>query len=214
MGPSKGSPRAAFAHAGKPALAEEEMRNIGVISDTHGVLRSSALAALSPCELIIHAGDVGKEEILDELRAIAPLVAVRGNIDTGGVAEKLPDREVVELDGCKLLVLHDLAELEIEFDPREAGYQGVIFGHSHRPLIETRHEVLYFNPGSAGPRRFRLPITVGRLTLTNAEVSAEIIDVGEQGEMPSGSAHRLLHAVARAARGVQEAVGRTRGAVR
>lgn len=190
------------------------MQNIGVISDTHGLLRPSALAALSPCDLIIHAGDVGKEEILDELRAIAPVAAVRGNIDKGSVAEKFPDREVVELEGCKLLVLHDLAELEIELDPGEAGYQAVIFGHSHRPLIETRQGVLYFNPGSAGPRRFRLPVTIGRLTLARGEIAAEIIDVGEQRESPRGSAHRLFHAVARAARGVQEAVGKTTDAAR
>ncbi len=188
------------------------MRNIGIISDTHGLLRASALAALSSCDLIIHAGDVGKEEILDELGAIAPVAAVRGNIDRGSVAEKLPDRQVLELEGCKLLVLHDLAELEL--DPQEAGYKAVIFGHSHRPLIETRHGVLYFNPGSAGPRRFRLPVTIGRLTVGGADVSARIIDVGEQGEMSGGSANRLFHAVTRAARGVQGAGARTSDAAR
>jgi uncharacterized protein len=190
------------------------MRSIGVISDTHGLLRPHALAALSACDLIIHAGDVGKEEILHELGAIAPLVAVRGNIDSGSVAKKLPDREVVELEGCRLLILHDLAELEVELDPREAGYQAVIFGHSHRPSSETRHGVLYFNPGSAGPRRFRLPVTVGRLALDGGEIASEIVDIGREREMPAGSAHRLFKAVARAAKGVQEAVGRTTGAAR
>jgi uncharacterized protein len=190
------------------------MRSIGVISDTHGLLRPQALAELSACDLIIHAGDVGKEAILGELGAIAPVAAVRGNIDTGSVAEKLPDREVVELEGCKLLILHDLAELEVELDPGEAGYQAVIFGHSHRPLIERRQDVLYFNPGSAGPRRFRLPVTIGRLTLSQNEIAPEIIDIGEPRDMPAGSAHRLFKAVARAAKGVQEAVGRTTGAAR
>ena len=188
--------------------------HIGVISDTHGLLRPSALSALKGCDLIIHAGDIGKEEILQELAAIAPIVAVRGNIDTGSVAKKLPDREVVERRGFRLLVLHDLAELEVEFDPLQAGYQAVIFGHSHRPLIETRQEVLYFNPGSAGPRRFRLPVTIGRLTLKDGEVTAEIVDVSEPREMPAGSAHRLIQAVARAAKGVQGAVGRPTGAAR
>jgi uncharacterized protein len=190
------------------------MRSVGVISDTHGLLRPQALAALSPCDLIIHAGDVGKQEILDELGAIARVVAVRGNIDTGSLAEKLPDREVIELEGCRLLILHDLAELEVELDPREAGYQAVIFGHSHRPSIETRQGVLFFNPGSAGPRRFRLPVTVGRLALDGGEIASEIVDIGGERKMPAGSAHRLFKAVARAARGVQEVVGRTTGAAR
>jgi len=105
---------------------------------------------------------------LHELGAIAPLIAVRGNIDSGSVAKKLPDREVVELD------------------PREAGYQAVIFGHSHRPSSETRHGVLYFNPGSAGPRRFRLPVTVGRLALDGGEIASEIVDIGREREMPAG----------------------------
>jgi putative phosphoesterase len=187
------------------------MRSIGVISDTHGLLRPSAVAALSNCDLIIHAGDVGKAHILDQLGAVAPVVAVRGNIDTGNVAEKLPDREVVDFEGRRILVLHDLGELELELDPREAGYQAVIFGHSHRPLIETRDGVLYFNPGSAGPRRFRLPVTVGRLTLAGGEIRAQIIEVGAEREMSVGSRNRLFQAVARAARGVQEAVGRTTG---
>ncbi|MBW0002451.1 MAG: metallophosphoesterase family protein [Hyphomicrobiales bacterium] len=188
--------------------------HIGVISDTHGLLRASAMSALEACDLIIHAGDVGKEDILRELAAIAPLVAVRGNIDTGSVAEKLPDREVVEHGGLRLLVLHDLAELEVEFDPLEAGYRAVIFGHSHRPLIEARQDVLYFNPGSAGPRRFRLPVTVGRLTLKDGGITAEIVDVSEPREMPAGSAHRLIQAVTRAAKGMQGAAGKTTGAAR
>jgi uncharacterized protein len=171
------------------------MRNIGVISDTHGLLRPSALAALTGCDLIIHAGDVGGDGILDELGDVAPVVAVRGNIDTGGAAEKLPDREVIEREGCKLLVLHDLAELEVELDPREAGYQAVIFGHSHRPLIETRHEVLYFNPGSAGPRRFRLPVTVGRLKFEAGEIEAKIINIGTEQEMLASSPKRLARAL-------------------
>ncbi|MBV9566852.1 MAG: metallophosphoesterase [Hyphomicrobiales bacterium] len=186
------------------------MGNIGVISDTHGLLRPSAIAALSPSDLIIHAGDVGKPEVLEELCAIAPVIAVRGNIDKGALAQKLPEREVLELGGCRILILHDLADL----DPREAGFQAVIFGHSHRPLIETREEVLHFNPGSAGPRRFRLPVTVGRLTIAGGEMRAEIIELGTPQETPASSPKRLLRAVARAARGVHYAVIKPSGAAR
>ena len=131
---------------------------IGVISDTHGLLRAEALAALRGSEHIIHAGDVGAPEILDELSATAPVTAVRGNVDKGAWARKLPETEVVELGGISVYVLHDLAQLDLK--PEAAGFKVVISGHSHVPKQETREGVLYFNPGSAGPRRFTLPVRV------------------------------------------------------
>jgi uncharacterized protein len=152
------------------------MRRIGVISDTHGLLRPQALEALAGCNPIIHAGDVGRPDILDALSDIAPVHAVRGNVDRGGWAEQLPETAIVEVDSCRLYVLHDLAALD--FDPAAAGFRAVIAGHSHRPMIETVDGVLRFNPGAAGPRRFTLPVTVGRLILADGELSAEIIDLG------------------------------------
>jgi putative phosphoesterase len=151
------------------------MQHIGVISDTHGLLRPQAVAALRGSPLIIHAGDVGSPDILDELRSIAPLFAVRGNVDRGAWATRLPETEIVEVDDGLLYVLHDLNTLDL--DPPTAGFRAVIAGHSHQPKIETRDGVLYFNPGSAGPRRFRLPVTVGRLTLTGGKLNAEIINL-------------------------------------
>jgi putative phosphoesterase len=149
------------------------MQHIGVISDTHGLLRPQAVAALRGCSAIIHAGDVGRPEILDELRRIAPVFAVRGNVDHGAWAMKLPETEIVEVEDCLLYVLHDLDALDL--DPPTAGFRAVIAGHSHQPKIETRDGVLYFNPGSAGPRRFNLPVSVGRLTLSGGQLQAEII---------------------------------------
>jgi len=151
------------------------MRTIGVISDTHGLLRPQALAALRGAELIIHAGDVGGAGILEPLAEIAPVRAVRGNVDRGTWAEDLPEREIVQLDQHLLYVLHDLGELE--FDPAAAGFHAVISGHSHRPKIETKEDVLYCNPGSAGPRRFDLPITVGKLTISAGKLQARIIEL-------------------------------------
>src|ERR1700733_8018339 len=149
------------------------MQHIGIISDTHGLLRPQAVAALRGCSAIIHAGDVGRPEILDELRRIAPVFAVRGNVDHGAWAMKLPETEIVEVEDCLLYVLHDLDALDL--DPPTAGFRAVIAGHSHQPKIETRNGVLYFNPGSAGPRRFNLPVSVGRLTLSSGQLQAEII---------------------------------------
>jgi uncharacterized protein len=187
------------------------MRNIGVISDTHGLLRQSAAAAMRGCDLIIHAGDVGSPAILEELGAIGPpMVAVRGNIDKGRWATKLSEREVVELDECRMLVLHDRNELDV--DPQAAGIRAVIAGHSHRPSIETINGVLHFNPGSAGPRRFGLPVTVGWLTLGRGEPAAKIIDLGGERALPIRSANRLFQATARATRGVQQALRRPNGA--
>lgn len=148
--------------------------HIGVISDTHGLLRPQAIRALRGCQHIVHAGDVGAREILEELEAIAPVTAIRGNIDQQAWA-RLPDTELVELGGVSIYVLHDLTKLDLK--PEAAGVKVVISGHSHVPKQETRHGVLYFNPGSAGPRRFNLPITVGKLLIAGGEVSGEIVKI-------------------------------------
>ena len=134
---------------------------VGLISDTHGLLREEALAALGGSELIVHTGDVGRAEILDALRAIAPVVAVRGNVDTAEWAEALPLSEVVEANGARLYILHNLNELDL--NPRAAGFDIVITGHTHRPVQFEKDGVLFINPGSAGPRRFDLPIGLARL---------------------------------------------------
>jgi putative phosphoesterase len=149
------------------------MRTIGIISDTHGLLRPQAVAALQGSALIIHAGDVGDPTILDDLRRIAPVVAVRGNVDRGAWADQLPLGEIVEHEGARLYVLHILEDLDL--DPATAGFHAVITGHTHRPKLETKDGVLYFNPGSAGPRRFDLPVSVGRLTLADGKLQGEIV---------------------------------------
>jgi uncharacterized protein len=136
---------------------------IGVISDTHGLLRPGAIDALRGVEHILHAGDVGDASILDSLRNVAPVTAIRGNIDVGGPCSHLPATEVVTLDGHTFYMLHDRQALDL--DPLAAGFSAVISGHSHKPLIEWRHGVLYMNPGSAGPRRFSLPVSIGLLTI-------------------------------------------------
>ena len=148
---------------------------IGVISDTHRLLRPEAVAALRGCERIIHAGDVGAFEILDQLSGLAPVTPIRGNIDRGEWARKLPETEVVEVGGVSIYVLHDLAKLDIK--PQAAGFTVVIYGHSHTPRQEVRDGVLYFNPGSAGPRRFKMPVTVGRLTVEGGTVQPEIVKI-------------------------------------
>jgi len=134
---------------------------IGVISDTHGLVRPEALVALAGSELIVHAGDVGGPEVLEALAKIAPVRAVRGNNDKGSWARRLPETDRIDVGGRVLYVIHDVKELEL--DPAAAGIAAVIAGHSHRPRNERIGNVLYFNPGSAGPRRFSLPITVGRI---------------------------------------------------
>jgi putative phosphoesterase len=148
---------------------------IGLISDTHGLLRPEALAALKGSELIIHAGDVGSAEILPQLRAIAPVIAVKGNIDTGAWASELPMTAVVEAGSARIYVLHDVHQLDL--DPVAAGFQVVVSGHSHKPGHTERHGVLYVNPGSAGPRRFRLPITVARLNLVESSWVVELVHI-------------------------------------
>ena len=151
--------------------------HIGVISDTHGLLRPEAIAALRGSDHIIHAGDVGDPEILDALKRLAPLTAIRGNIDKSSWARRIPESEVVELAGMPIYVLHDLAQLDLK--PEAAGLKVVVYGHSHVPKQETRNGVLYFNPGSAGPRRFKLPISVGRLTVEEGNIRGEIITLAK-----------------------------------
>jgi uncharacterized protein len=148
---------------------------IGVISDTHGLLRPEAVETLRGSEHIIHAGDVGTSEILDQLSKIAPITAIRGNVDKSAWARKLRETEVVELGGVSIYVLHDLSQLDLE--PQAAEFHVVIYGHSHVPKQETRDGVLYFNPGSAGPRRFKLPTSVGKLIVENGKVRGEIMPI-------------------------------------
>ena len=148
---------------------------VGVISDTHGLLRAEALAALRGSDLIIHAGDVGHPDVLQALRALAPVVAVRGNNDSGPWARALQESERVEIGGARLYVLHDVKTLDLEAGP--AGLHAVIAGHSHRPGVTTRDGVMFLNPGSAGPRRFSLPIAVARLTVRRGRVQARIVEL-------------------------------------
>jgi putative phosphoesterase len=148
---------------------------IGVISDTHGLVRPEALAALAGSELIVHAGDVDRPDVLEALARIAPVRAVRGNNDRGAWAKRLPASDAIEVDGRTLLVIHDVHELA--GDAAAAGYAAIIAGHSHRPRNEIVDGVLYFNPGSAGPRRFSLPVTVGRIDV-GRRIEASIIDLG------------------------------------
>jgi len=148
---------------------------IGLISDTHGLLRKEAVRALRGSELIIHAGDVGKLEILDTLRALAPVVAVCGNVDTADWATILPETAVAEAGAVLIYVLHDVTALDL--DPRTAGFQIVVSGHSHKPGKSERDGVLYINPGSAGPRRFQLPVTVARLNLEQTPYDLEFVNL-------------------------------------
>jgi putative phosphoesterase len=149
---------------------------IGLISDTHGLLREEAFAALAGSELIIHAGDVGEPEILERLRAIAPLVVVRGNIDKGAWASALPETAAAECAGVNIYVLHDVHALDL--NPMAGGFDIVISGHSHQPSQSTRNGVLYVNPGSAGPRRFNLPITIAKLDPRIRRLRVEFVSVG------------------------------------
>jgi putative phosphoesterase len=148
---------------------------IGVISDTHGLLRPEAVRALAGSSFIVHGGDVGRESILRDLERIAPVTVVRGNTDTELWAERLPHTNVLEAAGVRIYVLHDLAELDI--DPVAAHMTVVVYGHSHRPALEHRDGVLFLNPGAAGPRRFTLPVTIARLTVDAGRAEAEIIEI-------------------------------------
>jgi uncharacterized protein len=151
------------------------MTVIGVISDTHGLLRAEAVETLRGAELIFHAGDVGAPAVLEGLRKLAPVTVVRGNVDRGAWARGIPQSEVVEIGGISIYMLHILAELDLK--PDVAGFAAVIYGHSHEPASEVRNGVLYFNPGSAGPRRFKLPVTVGKLVVESGKIRSQIVEL-------------------------------------
>jgi uncharacterized protein len=148
---------------------------IGLISDTHGLIRPEAIEALQGVDLVVHAGDIGKPEVLNALKAIGPLVAIKGNNDIGAWASILPDTRLVQTANMKLYVIHNVKELDCE--PAAEGYAVVISGHSHKPSVLTRNGVLFVNPGSAGPRRFKLPVAVGKLFIQNQRVNAELIEL-------------------------------------
>ena len=148
---------------------------VGVISDTHGLLRTEAVELLRRSEHIIHAGDIGAPEIIPELEKIAPVTAIRGNVDTQAWARRFPETEVVELGGLHIYVIHDANALDLS--AKAAGFAAVISGHSHKPKQEVKDGVLYLNPGSAGPRRFNLPISVGKMVITSGKVSTEILEI-------------------------------------
>lgn len=148
---------------------------IGVISDTHNLLRPEALAALAGSEIILHAGDVCRPEVLEELERVAPVVAVRGNNDRGSWTRALPLSRTLDIAGFRLHMIHDLKELAV--DPRVEGYHAVLSGHSHQPRAQRRNGVLYLNPGSAGPRRFKLPVAVARLSVGKGGLRARIVEL-------------------------------------
>jgi putative phosphoesterase len=148
---------------------------LGVISDTHGLLRPEAIEALSDSDHILHAGDIGARKILDALGRVAPVTAVRGNVDSELWARNLAKTEVMEIGGLSIYMLHDLTQLDLK--PEAAGFRVVVCGHSHRPGTKEKNGVLYFNPGSAGPRRFKLPVSVGRLRIENGEVHPELLEL-------------------------------------
>lgn len=154
--------------------ATDTMR-IGLISDTHGLVRDEALAALAGCRHIIHAGDIDTPDVLTKLRRLAPVTAVRGNNDRGAWAAEIPAYEIVEFGAVSIYVRHDQSELDI--DPAAAGFHVLVFGHSHKPVVERRDGVLFVNPGSAGPRRFKLPVAVGELVIAGGRVNARIIEL-------------------------------------
>jgi putative phosphoesterase len=151
------------------------MQRVGLISDTHGLLRLEALAFLRGSDFIVHAGDIGDAAVLEELRRLAPLTAVRGNNDKGPWAKSLAETEVLEVGEVSIYVLHDLAELDL--DPVAAGFRVVVCGHSHHPSVEDRDGVLYVNPGSSGPRRFKLPIAAAELQVAGSSVKARIVEL-------------------------------------
>ena len=145
---------------------------VGVISDTHGLLRAEAIEVLRCVDRILHAGDVGAPEVLEALARIAPVTAIRGNVDIEPWARGLPETEVVELGGATIYMLHDLGRIDLK--PEAAGIDVVVYGHSHQPKMEGKNGVLYFNPGSAGPRRFTLPVSVGRLRIEKGKIKGEL----------------------------------------
>ena len=151
------------------------MAVIGVISDTHGLLRREAISALQRSDHIIHVGDIGNAAILDRLNEIAPVTAVRGNVDKGAWARKIPENSVLEIEGLSIYVLHILDELDLK--PEAAGFAAVIYGHSHVSKQEVKNGVLYFNPGSAGPKRFNLPVSIGKLVVRKGRIEAEVLEL-------------------------------------
>src|SRR6202051_4812462 len=152
----------------------DELR-VGLVADTHGLLRPGARAFLVGCDYIIHGGDIGEPKILDELAVMAPLIAVRGNNDTQPWAAHLPATELIRVGNVFVYVIHNLAELDI--DPGAAGIRVVVSGHSHKPMVDERDGILYVNPGSCGPRRFKLPISVGEVIVSGSAVNARIVDL-------------------------------------
>ena len=148
---------------------------IGIISDTHGLVRPQAIEALEGVDMILHAGDIGNQQVLDTLNNIAPVVAVRGNNDKGDWAQALSDWEVVEVEKVSIYMLHDVKEIDVS--PSGAGFHVVVSGHSHKPSVEERRGVLYVNPGSAGPRRFTLPVSLAHLHVVGAKAHAKIIEL-------------------------------------
>jgi hypothetical protein len=148
---------------------------IGLISDTHGLLRPEAKAFLSGCDAIVHAGDIGDPDILTELRMLAPVTAVRGNNDGGAWADALNETELLRVAGFHIYAIHDLTQLRLE--PSAAGIHAVVSGHSHKPVVEKRGSVLFVNPGSAGPRRFKLPVAAGEITVRDAALSARTVEL-------------------------------------
>ena len=153
---------------------KSELR-VGLLSDTHGLLRAEARAFLTGCDYIIHGGDVGTAAILEDLEALAPLIAVRGNNDDEPWADNLRETELIRLGGVFVYVIHDLAKLNV--DPTALGIRAVICGHSHKPLIDERAGILYINPGSCGPKRFKLPVSVGELLVEGENVRARIVEL-------------------------------------
>jgi uncharacterized protein len=156
---------------GLPTMA----RNIGVLSDTHGLLRGEVKSRLCGCDWIIHAGDIGTLAVLTELRQITEVVAVRGNVDTGSWAQELKKEEFADLEDCRICVVHDISTLSL--DPAAAGVGVVIYGHSHKPAVEWRGGILYLNPGGAGPQRLHLPISMALLRITAESITPELIEL-------------------------------------
>ena len=158
-------------------MSAQQSLRVGLVSDTHGLLRAAARAFAGGCDYIIHGGDIGSAQILDELAAIAPLIAVRGNNDREAWTAHLPETELIRVGGVFVYVIHDISQLDIE--PHAAGVQVIVSGHSHKPMIQRRDGILYVNPGSCGPRRFKLPISVGELIVEGTEVRARNIELTE-----------------------------------
>ena len=151
------------------------MKRIGIVSDTHGLLRPEAVALLRGSNFIIHGGDIGDATILKQLALIAPVTAVRGNNDKGAWAQSVPATDVLQVEGVRIYVIHDISELAL--DPVAAGFQVVVSGHSHKPAVREDNRVLYVNPGSAGPRRFTLPIALAELVVADRVVSARVLEI-------------------------------------